>query len=529
MAQITKDKIIWDAKDWVQGLNEQYGIETANKNIGKSFNSVQAVNPYRVMGYVMPGYLPASLTNNSIADAVVKKAVSFVSSRGNFEYGITSTKKLIEFSSTAITNDAVFPRTVQYDSADVTSMQDVVVYSSKVSSAGGADPAYPRVFYSWNSTTKSSWGVGIWARLGDAEFYDDFMTTRPATPLSPGASSYQYPHPMIVGDYYNYLYIGDGNKIHAFSGNYASDNDGKFYDSVLTIPGTYYVKSFAKYNNFLLIFADENRDGTTYASNSKVFFWDYLSLDPTYVKDLNDNLVSEAFSYKNTVGCFTSGRKYDTGLSNTGKIQLFNGNNFEPSVFFNDTVPVRGGVNVSADQIRWNSSGKMYAYGNNLGLPQTLNIIGKGSGTTSGMLSDGSGTLLMSSGTTTAGGLQSFSANYDYSAYFQTTSVEPNFDTRKKGRVKRVKIIYGNTNGATADKVTVKLYYDRGGSNVTIASAVQEITADGLVSQYEHDSSGNPLPDFESLSLRVEWVEGTVHTSAPWISSAEVEYETINA
>jgi len=146
----------------------------------------------------------------------------------------------------------------------------------------------------------------------------------------------------------------------------------------------------------------------------------------------------------------------------------------------------------------------MYAYGNNLGLPATLNIIGKGGGTTSGALSDSSGTILMSSGTTTAGGLQSFSANYDYSAYFQTTSVQPNFDSRKKGRIKRVKLIFGNTNEATADKVTVKLYYDRGGSNVTIASNIQEITASTLILEYEHDSSGNPLPDFESVSLRVE-------------------------
>lgn len=137
-------------------------------------------------------------------------------------------------------------------------------------------------------------------------------------------------------------------------------------------------------------------------------------------------------------------------------------------------------------------------------LPAKLNIVAKGSGTTSGMLSDGSGTLLMSSGTTTAGGLQSLSASYDYSAYFQTTSVEPNFGTRKKGRVKRVKLILGNINGATADKLTVKLYYDRGGSNVTIASNIQEVTADTLTLQYEHDTSGNPLPDFESISLRCD-------------------------
>jgi hypothetical protein len=57
------------------------------------------------MGYVMPGYLPASLTNNSVVDAVIKKSISFnVSGK---EYGITATKKLVEFSSTAITNAGI--------------------------------------------------------------------------------------------------------------------------------------------------------------------------------------------------------------------------------------------------------------------------------------------------------------------------------------------------------------------------------------------------------------------------------------
>jgi len=97
------------------------------------------------------------------------------------------------------------------------------------------------------------------------------MKTRPATPLSAAAGAYNNPHPMIVGDD-DLLYIGDGSRLHAFDGQYASDDDGKFYDSVLTIPGTYYIKSFAKYKDFLLIFADENRAGTSYASNAKVFF-----------------------------------------------------------------------------------------------------------------------------------------------------------------------------------------------------------------------------------------------------------------
>ena len=524
MAKITENKIIWDSSDWVQGLNEQYGISTANKPMGNSLNNVQAFDPYRVIGYAMPGYLPASLTNNAVVDAVILKAVSFSTGK---EYGITATKKLMEFSSTTITNNATFPHTVNDGNGDVSSLSDVIVYNSKVSSAGGNDPATNRVFYSWNRSAGLTWGVGMWARLGDAAFYDDFMKTRPATPLSNTTGGYNYPHPMIVGDD-DLLYIGDGNRLHAFDGQFAGDVDGKVYESVLTVPANQVIKSFEKYNGFLLIFVDENPTGVSYASQAKVYFWDYLSLDPTYIKNLNDGLVTESFIYNGKVGCFTSGRRYDIGNSNTGKIQFLEGNEFAPSIFFNDSLPVRGGVSVASNQLRWNSSGKMYTYGNNMRLPATMNIVAKGSGTTSGMLSDGSGTLLMSSGTTTAGGLQSLSANYDYSAYFQTTSVEPDFGTRKKGRVKRVKIIFGNTNASTADKLTVKLYYDRGGNSVTIAT-VQEITADTLVMQYEHDTSGNPLPDFESLSLRCEWGSGTIHTSTPWISSIEVEYETINA
>jgi hypothetical protein len=101
------------------------------------------------------------------------------------------------------------------------------------------------------------------------QFIDNFMTANPATPLTPGGAG--NPHPMIVGDD-DLLYIGDGPRLHAFDGQYASDDDGKFYASVLTIPSTYAIKAFEKYNGFLLIFADENPTGVSYTSRAKVFF-----------------------------------------------------------------------------------------------------------------------------------------------------------------------------------------------------------------------------------------------------------------
>ena len=111
----------------------------------------------------------------------------------------------------------------------------------------------------------------MWARLPDAEFYDDFMKTRPATPLSNTTGGYNYPHPMIVGDD-DLLYIGDGNRLHAFDGQFAGDVDGKVYESVLTVPANQVIKSFEKYNGFLLIFVDENPTGVSYASQAKVYF-----------------------------------------------------------------------------------------------------------------------------------------------------------------------------------------------------------------------------------------------------------------
>jgi hypothetical protein len=621
MAKISADKIVWDVADWADGLNEQYGVENTNKNIGRSLNYVQAFDPYRIIGYATPGYLPTTLGNSSVVDAVILKSVSYGTSKR--EYGITSTKKIVEYASSKIENGTGYPHTVNDGTGDATALWDIVTYTSKATVGGGADPANTRIFYSWARSGGSTWGVGLcYPPTATAGFFvDNFMKTAPATPLTPAAGSYAYPHPMIVGDD-DLLYIGDGPRLHAFDGQYASDDDGKFYDSVLTLPSTFRIKSFEKYNGFLLIFADENESGTAYTSRAKVFFWDYLSLDPTYIKDLNDNLVTEAFIFQGKVGCFTSGRRYDTGISNTGKIQFLEGNEFYPKIFFNDSLPVRGGVNVASNQLRWNSAGKLYAYGNNMGLPERLNILAKGGGTTSGMLSDGSGVLIMSSGTTTSGGLQSFSntigsttftgsglddgvatgrytgtgsatfeveitgtgtpdvfkwkkdsgsyttgvnatsigtpitlsdgvyfnfrastghtagdkwtftvtadPNYESSAYLQTTSAQPNFGLRKKGRVKRVKLIFGDTNPATADTLTVKLYYDRGGSYSTIASAISEITTSTLIMEYEHDTSGNPLPDFEALSLKLEWGSGSVHTSSPWLQSAEIEYETIN-
>jgi hypothetical protein len=83
-------------------------------------NNVQAFDPYRIIGYASPGCLPVTLGNSSVVDAVIKKSVPCQDIRR--EYGITNTKKLMEYVSSKLTNGTVFPHTVNNGTHDAAFM-----------------------------------------------------------------------------------------------------------------------------------------------------------------------------------------------------------------------------------------------------------------------------------------------------------------------------------------------------------------------------------------------------------------------
>jgi len=261
------------------------------------------------------------------------------------------------------------------------------------------------------------------------------------------------------------------------------------------------------------------------------FFWDMVSSSFTYAYPLPGNYVSGGFSYKSTVGCFVAGRNY-YGTVQVGKLLLFNGSEFEPQVSFgiNESLPEWGGVEISDDMIMWNASGTIYQYGSPfIGIPKGLNKISYGSGTTAGgFIKNLTGVgFHASSGTTTSGGLQRFYRNYRASAAFHTPIYTPNYSETERGRIRFVKVFFGNTTNGGGHPLTLKLRYNRGSSTTTVFSALDTITVNNTIKKYTVDSSGAPFPAFDALQPQFDYGSGTVGNDPPFIEAVEVYYENI--
>lgn len=535
MAQVTNDKIIWGAEDWYGGFDDinpssptLYSLK-ANKN---TLVYAQNCDPYRNPGYISVGADTVSVTLDPVNDGgingVLRNSVSWNFTTGSptgiYDIGLTSTGRLIMFNSTTTvdtTSDSFYKTITPHAGHSTVVGRDIIKYNAKI---GGT--SYPCFLYSWTDNTDWDIGIANGTSPDAMGFDDDMMSTSAASPLAGSdlTDGQNVEHPMVVGDD-DVLYIGSGRYLHGYDGQVG--NAGTFYSKVLTLPLGYIITSMQKYNNYLVIFAHNNDTTALGYSEAKAFFWDYLSLDPTKIIDLKDNKCSESFLYQNTLGVFTAGRSRDNKFSGFSKLQLFNGNGFEPIAYFTEDIPIKGGVEVAGDQLIWNSVGKIYSYGNNLGLPKVLTWLTSGTTSSSGMLNSHTRTILASSGTLTTGGLYKLTG-YKATGELITKTVEPAFPEGKKGRIKYVQVKYGQVEATPGRKVDIKLRYNRGASTITLATDDYPADETGLIKKFEHDTSGAELPSFTDVSLDLVWKTGTDNTDAPLIAEIEIFYELIN-
>lgn len=535
MPSLSRNKITFDETDFLQGLHPQYftsATDTPAVKITNRLSAATAFNPYRHLGYASPGFNPTDVTNVSVVTGnPIRSMVVGVESGTYYGYGISGGNKLFQIGTTdgALTNDVgaggVWPHTIIATTAE--EGQDVIVYDAKVSGT-----SQKCLFYSYNDNGSDVWDIGRYLMDGTT-FDDDFMSTVPASPLSPSDDT--NPHPMIIGND-DVIYIGDGNKVHAYDGQ--EGNEGTFYDSVLTIPNGYRITSFASYDVEvgLVIFAYWEGNNSASAglstfndSKAKAYFWDYLNLDPYRVVSLGDNAVTCGFEYKGTVGCFTQGRQgvFD-GSNRFSKMALYDGLVFEPVTKFIGNAPIHGGVDVNGDTIMWNSQGIIHQYGSpHEGMPIGLNKIAAGSGTTSGAIKSLTSLLqVISTGTTTSGGLQKITNNYAASATVATAIAEPVFEEGKIGRVRSVTVYFGKTSSGGR---AMSLYIQ--GNDTTadqIISGVEDVVAGNLVQRFTSDINGGTLPKFQDLKCILTWSGGSGATDAPIVKRVDVEYESIN-
>jgi hypothetical protein len=358
------------------------------------------------------------------------------------------------------------------------------------------------------------------------------MSTIPASGARLSNSSLEVPHPMIVGDD-NILYIGNGKNVASLNGT--SGANGTFNSSALDLPDGYIITSFAKTRNFLVIFAYRPvSGGSNNRSDATAFFWDYVSDSFTYAYSLPGFYVNGGFSYKGTVGCFVSGVSFGVfaGTIKRLKLLIFNGDIFEIVANFGnvtETIPGHGGVEISENAIFWNSSGRIYQYGPSIvGLSANLNSISVLDGTTrEGMLKFfNSSSFYGSSGTVANGGLEKLLGSF-YPGNFYTPYITPPFGRFLRGRIKEVKVHWAEVTSG-GHSIALKINTAKGNTPTTIVTGLSTITAETLITRYDRDSSGAPLPIFDSLQLEGTYTNVAVGNVPPVLESVEIYYENVN-
>lgn len=511
MPTILKDKIIFNEQDWLATLNPQYSVSpTSNQKIGNGLASARAFDPYRNLGYASPGFGPTDATNVSVVDAILRhSATDGVNGKAYF-IGGTKLHQLTIISNT-ITTPTTFPHAI----SGATLGQECVFYDINV-----AGTRTQKLLYSWKDGSNGN--IGVYDK--STTFDDDWMSTIPANAATFDTNE---DHSLIVGAD-DILYVGDGNNVHAIDG--ATGADATLSKNVLILPKEYVITGFARLEPRLLcIFAHSNLSGDSFnRSKATAFFWNYLDEDPERVIDLDDNFVRGAFEFDGTIGCFTSGRRADKNTNNrSSRLKLWNGSKFKEIVSYIGDVPLNGGVDILGDMIMWNSDGVLFSYDSPFkGQPIGLNRLAEGTGASEnleGVLVSLSKALqVMSTGATTAGGLQKIDTNYFEQASMATVLAKPVWPTGKQGIIKRIITKYGNiaSGGLT---ITLQLKNRAGTVLSDFITNNATVTASTLVVKTEKVDA-----KFDDLKLIMSWGSGAGVAAAPIIDSVEVEFETIN-
>ena len=514
MPKVFKNKIVFDKDDWMASLAPDYSTSRISK-IGNGLAFVRSFNPYRNLGYASPGFMPTDLTNVAVVDAAQIKAEV----NGTFAYTIGGTKiQQITIATNAITTPTTFPKTIAHGAHTSIAGQDLCVYYTNISST-----RTKMLFYAFNDNTDGDIGTYDFTTTFD----DDWMST---VPTDGAVLTKTTPKRLIVG-HDDTMYISDGNLVKGFDG--ATGTNGTFLGTVLTLPKDYIITGFVKTEpRMLVVFAYKDQSDAFNRGKVTVFFWNYLDADIYKGVDINDNYVDAAFDYNGVPACFTQGNPTGSSLNRSSRLQIYDGIGFKAVTDFKGDAPVHGGVEVTGNMIRWASKGVIYSYSNpffhSQAIPIGMNILGEGTGTSRGLLKTISGTTtILSSGTTTSGGLQNVSSNYYFQSIVATALAQPNFDVRKIGHIEYVKIKFKGT--ATGGRnVLVQLYDSTQSLGEVIGSAenLKEITSSNVTLLRDKTITGATYTDFDELRAVVSWGSGIAATDAPIVDTIEVFFST---
>jgi hypothetical protein len=534
MPQITYTEnggtITYDQDDWLGGMDTT-SATSSDAKMGSGLNalSVATADPLRVLGYLSPGFLATDVTNvsvvtNTLVNGVINGDNAYILSAGD-STNEARIHKLTSLSSGTLTNDATFPHTINHAHVGENGYDCVNYYVG----------SNLRFFYSFSDAT--DWDVGTYNYDGTAAgFVDNFMSTIPASPLAAPylTGGKTNPHPLMVGDD-DVLYIGDRNFLHAFDGQVGAN--GTFYPAVLTLPLGWTITCLAKTSdNKLAIGAYYSpslgsSSGSFFKGQAKVWFWNYLDLDPMFSRDLHDNYISELFNWNGGIAAFTVGRRSLTQIGTVKlQVQSATGGEFEVIKTYSGSGPIRGGVENITEDLYWNDNGVINTFVKNpINGQYIFNRITSGIGTTSGMLKffTTSYTFHASSGSTTSGGLQYFES----SKYTATNTIAecrvvyPKFPPRMRGRLTEVEMVFKS---AVSGGRTIQLNTALDEASGVLIDTFSTVTNLRKVAVQKR-TDGSPLGDFNRLQGEIVWSTGLGSSTAPILESVIYRYININS
>lgn len=532
MPQVTSKIIRFAAQDWLAGLSQQYdtSLGALPPIAGAGNTLLKGIDPFRALGYLSPAPLAASPTNASAISEVLMNIAYGQESTTSYGYMIEQGSKLhrLALSTFTISNSGSWPHTVTGTGA-ITG-DDCISYPVNVSGTRTRS-----ILYSWNDSG-GAWNVGKF-NTSAGTFDDDWFTTVPAGTFTPSGNANR--HPLFVG-VDDVCYVGDGNKVHAIDGY--TGTDGTVSEEVLTLPSDFVITAFAQYGVYIAVFAYKQHASATLATSSSAsttnatcFLWNPLELDIETSVTLNDDFVSSARSFNNTIICFTHGAQPAAevnGATRLSRLKMFDGSRFVTVKSFIGNPPLYGGVAIMNDSIHWlSNNGNVFVYGSPYEDVQAgLNITNDATGTSQGLYAitpGGSGYAIASSGTSTSGGLERFKTSYADSATYISGAATPSLGPGEVAQVKSVTVYFGKTMSAADGQVTVSLISENA-TTTGVISNLNQVTTSNIVKKVSYTTSGTKPPRFQELRLAVTF-SGSSATQVPLIRYVDVEYEIKNS
>lgn len=493
--------IIWNYKDWLEGLHPQYGVSA--QLFDGSYAEV-SFNPFRYLGYACPGENATDCNDSSLLTGLITAIETSVTATHGFAVGGTRVYDItpsgtMDINTVLTIAGTTFDDIVRYNKSDGTEY----LFATYNSAAAGD---ITRILSSDLTHDDTYWSVTAGGAALDKDYH----------------------HPMIVGDD-DILYIGDGNVLKGLNGA----DTGTNIDNVLTLPGQFEIIGFSKLDNNTLVIVANNGSSTSLKGNKiGIFFWDYLSTE-VYKSIYLQGACGSVFSYKGTVAMVIAGLSPDLGSNIRNlSIVIWDGQKFQTlpgSQIRSNVLPINKGVEVINDAIYMNIGGVLYIYDSPFaGIKSGLHKIAATTGTTSGALATiTSGVQFLASNTGSNYYLQYFNGNYA-TANFQSNIVDLPFLNRKKAKIKRMKVEFRGA--ATGGRSVQVAFYNETGTLLAemFSSAQKTITENNLFLEREYQATNATAGRFDSMYMLITWGTGDGTTTSPVIKRILVEYDLVN-